>query len=91
MTRSKMIKQIKEYFDKKGGPMSLEEYKHAEDAPIKFNLLKARIGSWGRILKMAATEVTISVTVQELVKPEEKIPAVEEKPTPKASLKPKGA
>ncbi len=95
-----MIEQIKKYFAEKGGPMSLQEYKYAEDAPIKLNVLKAKIGSWGRVLKMAGAEVTVSVTVEHaeeapaVVKPEA-APVVEETPAPapvtKATAKTKGA
>lgn len=101
MTRNGMIEQVRQYFAEKGGPMTLEEYKYAIDAPIKLNVLKARIGSWGRILKMAGAEVTISVTVDPVeepvveptVEPEAEPaaePAVEAKPT-KAAPKTKGA
>ncbi len=51
-----MIQVIKEYFDSKGGPMTFQEYKYAPDAPIKVNVLKSKIGSWGKILKMAGAE-----------------------------------
>lgn len=94
-----MIEQIKEYFAEKGGPMTLQEYKYAIDAPIKLNVLKAKIGSWGRILKMAGAEVTISVTVDPVEEPvvEPTVepaaePAVEVEAKPaKAAPKTKGA
>ena len=101
MTRKGMIEQVRQYFAEKGGPMTLQEYKYAIDAPIKLNLLKAKVGSWGRILKMAGAEVTISVTVDPVeepvveptVEPEAEPvaePEVEAKPA-KAAPKTKGA
>lgn len=88
-----MIEQVKKYFAEKGGPMTLQEYKYATDAPIKLNVLKAKIGSWGRILKMAGAEFTVSVTVEPAVEPVVE-PAVElavEPKSTKAPLKTKGA
>ena len=65
MTRNGMIEQLKKYFAEKGGPMTSQEYKYAPDAPIKLNVLRGKIGSWGRILKMAGAEITVSVTIEE--------------------------
>jgi hypothetical protein len=79
MTRKGMIEQVKQYFAEKGGPMTLQEYKYATDAPIKLNVLKAKIGSWGRILKMADAQV--AYTTEEPVEPVptvELVPEVEE-------------
>jgi len=103
MTRNGMIEQVKKYFAQKGGPMTLQEYKYATDAPIKLNVLKSKIGSWGRILKMAGVEVTVDPAVEpvemvvESVEPVESVETavepVEEavEPKPKAPAKAKGA
>lgn len=63
MTRKDLIERVKEYFAEKGGPMTLQEYKYAPDAPVKLNILKAKIGSWDKILKMAGAELSVTVTI----------------------------
>lgn len=66
-----MIDKLTEYFTDKGRVMSVQEYKDAEDAPIKLQLLKARIGSWGRILNMVDKQITATIIIDTVeVKPE---------------------
>ena len=86
MTRKGMIERVKQYFAEKGGPMTLQEYKYATDAPIKLNVLKAKIGSWGRILKMANAQVVY--TTEEPVELEVEEPAQEvEEPVEEPEVK----
>ena len=42
-----------EYFKKKGNILSIEEYKAAEDAPMRFMVAKRAFGSWARMEQMA--------------------------------------
>lgn len=50
--RTSIISQLGSYFASKGKFMSAEEYKSAEDAPIRFILIKRTIGSWKRLTNM---------------------------------------
>jgi len=48
--RTSIISQLGNYFASKGGVMSAEEYKMAEDTPVRFTLVKRTFGSWRRLL-----------------------------------------
>jgi hypothetical protein len=72
MTRNGMIQIVKEYFDSNGGPMTAQEYKYAPDAPIKLNVLNSKIGSWGKILKMAGVQKPTPITPEETTAAETK-------------------
>lgn len=50
--RTSIVSQVGAYFASKGKVMTMEEYKSAEDAPIRFVLIKRTIGSWGRLINM---------------------------------------
>lgn len=50
--RTSIVEQVGAYFASKGRPMTADEYKNAEDAPIRFQLIKRNIGSWSRLLNM---------------------------------------
>jgi len=47
--RQVIIGQLKDYFEAKGKVMTVDEYKAAEDAPIRLQALKRSLGSWSRI------------------------------------------
>ena len=64
-----------EYFKTKGKILSIEEYKAAEDAPMRFMVAKRAFGSWARMEQMAKTAGW------------EDTPVVP-KPTPKPKAKP---
>jgi hypothetical protein len=49
MTRSKLLEQLKIYFEKKGKILTPEEYKAADDAPYRFQVVKRTVGSWARL------------------------------------------
>lgn len=99
MTKKVIIDQLKEYFEQKGKVLTADEYKEAEDAPIRLQVLKRKIGSWSRIVNMVNknTEVILAVDVQEAPKVDAPVeepevvtpPAPVEKP--KAATKTKGA
>ena len=86
--RTSIVEQIGEYFAAKGAPMTAEEYKNAEDAPIRFQLIKRNIGSWSRLLNMlekyAATD---TAPVKEAPAPvEQPAPEPVQQPAPEAPV-----
>jgi hypothetical protein len=104
MSRKVIVEQLRDYFASKGGVMTADQYKEAEDAPIRMQVLKRKLGPWPRIMNMLDMKVEeayipslVEQTVQEepeIEKEEEpeiekEAPAVEEKP--KAAPKTKGA
>ena len=50
--RTNIVEQIGSYFASKGKVLTAEEYKNADDVPIRFQLVKRGIGSWSRLLNM---------------------------------------
>lgn len=79
-TRTSIVEQVSEYFAKKGAPMTAEEYKSAEDAPIRFQLIKRHIGSWSRLLNMVSKKGTVGTAPA--------APVVEAKPEPAPAPEP---
>lgn len=57
MSRQVTLGTLKEYFASKGKFLTMEEYKEAEDAPVRFQAVKRLFGSWSR-LKGLVGEVT---------------------------------
>ena len=55
MNRPQVLKQLMEYFDKKGKILSIDEYKAADDAPMRYMVAKRAFGSWARMQQMAMT------------------------------------
>ena len=53
MNRPQVLKVLMEYFEKKGKILSIEEYKAADDAPMRFMVAKRAFGSWARMEQMA--------------------------------------
>ena len=47
-----VLKQLADYFARKGQMMSPAEYKVAVDAPIRFMVAKRPFGSWARMQQM---------------------------------------
>jgi len=47
-----VLKQLADYFSKKGQMMSPTEYKAADDTPIRFIVAKRPFGSWARMQQM---------------------------------------
>jgi hypothetical protein len=50
--RTSIVEQVGAYFASKGKVLTAEEYKSADDVPIRFQLLKRGIGSWSRLINM---------------------------------------
>ena len=70
-----------EYFKKKGKILSIEEYKAAEDAPMRFMVAKRAFGSWARMEQMAK-----AAGWQDLPEPTP-APKPKAKPAPKKAVK----
>lgn len=70
-----------EYFQKKGKVLSIDEYKAAEDAPMRFMAAKRAFGSWARMTQMIEHKMRVDNTTMEA-------PKVDAKPAPKAKAKP---
>jgi hypothetical protein len=50
--RTNIIEQVGAYFASKGKVLTADEYKAADDVPIRFQLVKRAIGSWSRLINM---------------------------------------
>lgn len=50
--RTSIVQQVGSYFASKGQVLTADEYKAADDVPIRFQLVKRGIGSWSRLLNM---------------------------------------
>jgi hypothetical protein len=79
-TRKNIVSQLGAYFASKGGAMTMEEYKNAEDAPIRFVLIKRTIGSWGRLLNMIGDVSNYSIEVDIVKEPDPVEAPKQEKP-----------
>lgn len=85
-----MIEILGSYFADKGKVMTQQEYKEAEDAPIKYQVLKGRIGSWGRIVNMVNKQVTVSMIVDIVEAAPVAEPVAEEEPVKSSTKSKKG-
>ena len=47
-----VLKQLADYFAKKGSILSVPEYKAAEDKPMRYMVAKRPFGSWARMQSM---------------------------------------
>ena len=52
MSKQVLITTLREYFTSKGGFMTAEEYKEAEDAPYRYQIVKRTAGTWPRLKNM---------------------------------------
>ena len=50
-----VLKQLADYFAKKGSILSIAEYKAAEDKPMRYMVAKRPFGSWHRMTSMVKT------------------------------------
>ena len=81
MNRPQVLKVLMEYFDKKGKILSIDEYKAADDAPMRFMVAKRAFGSWARMEQMIKTAGWTDIPA----------PAPAPAPKPKAKPAPKKA
>ena len=68
-----------EYFKKKGKILSIEEYKAADDAPMRFMVAKRAFGSWARMEQMIKTAGWTDIPAP--------APKPKAKPAPKKAVK----
>ena len=81
MNKPAILKQLIEYFQKKGKVLSIDEYKAAEDAPMRFMAAKRAFGSWARMTQMIENKMRMdNVSIE--------TPKVASKPAPKPKAKP---
>ena len=69
-----------EYFQKKGKVLTIDEYKAATDAPMRFMAAKRAFGSWARMTQMIEHKMRVDNTVMEAPKA---APKPKAKPAPK--------
>ena len=82
MSRLILINTLRDYFTIKGKFMTVEEYKEAEDAPYRYQIVKRTIGTWARLKNLVG-----ELPVQEAPKPVVKSP-VEKKAAAPVAKKP---
>ena len=74
-----VLKQLAEYFGKKGHIMSATEYKAAGDVPMRFMIAKRPFGSWGRMKQMCEVNFPEMFIQKEAPKPAKAAPKKVEK------------
>ena len=87
MTKDMMIKALSDFMTKKGGVMTLAEYKaEGNDVPVKDYLLRRAFGSWSRVLSVVTKrypvvtkEVTKKVTPKKVTTKKTVVKKVEKK------------
>ena len=80
MNKPAILKTLIDYFLDKGKILSIEEYKAASDAPMRFMVAKRAFGSWARMTQMAEQKMRVDNTP---------MPAPTPDPKPKAKPAPK--
>ena len=68
MTKAKLVEQLREYFAAKGKILTAEEYKDADDAPYRYQIVKRTVGSWARMKSLVNQDGT-SFNAAELGEP----------------------
>ena len=88
-----VLKQLADYFAKKGQMMSPAEYKANDDAPIRFAVAKRPFGSWARMQQMIQVNFPVQWEKANKVAPVPKVAAVDamKKAAAKAKTAPKQA
>jgi hypothetical protein len=76
MNKPAILKQLMDYFNEKGVIYTIDQYKAATDAPMRFMVAKRAFGSWARMTQMINANVA---------------PVVKAAPEPKAKPAPKKA
>lgn len=78
MSKQILINTLREYFTSKGGFMTAEEYKEAEDAPYRYQIVKRTIGTWPRLKNI----------IGEIEAPKPVVTPAPKPPAPKPAAKP---
>lgn len=84
--RTSIVEQIGAYFASKGKALTAEEYKNADDVPIRFQLVKRNIGSWSRLLNMVGDPAQYTGTASVAAAPSAPAPSTEELPVAEAPV-----
>tara|TARA_Y100001937_G_scaffold111399_1_gene157981 strand:+ start:2017 stop:2274 length:258 start_codon:yes stop_codon:yes gene_type:complete len=79
MNRPQVLKELMAYFDKKGKILSIDEYKAADDAPMRYMVAKRAFGSWARMHQMAMAAGWGQTAEQPAPKPKPKAKAAPKK------------
>lgn len=78
--RTNIVEQIGAYFASKGKVLTAEEYKNADDVPIRFQLIKRGVGSWSRLLNMIGDISQYDGSTSVPATPSSPAPSTEEAP-----------
>jgi|TARA_B110000908_G_scaffold148241_1_gene180583 hypothetical protein len=62
MNKPAILKTLLEYFLDKGKILSIDEYKAAQDAPMRFMVAKRAFGSWARMSQMIEAKMRVDNT-----------------------------
>ena len=87
MNKPAILKQLIEYFQNKGKVLSIDEYKAAADAPMRFMAAKRAFGSWARMTQMVEHKMRMDNISIEAPKA---APKAKAKPAPKKAEVKKG-
>lgn len=70
--KTKLIEDLKKYFNSKGRFLSYAEYVAAEDAPFRAQIVKRHIGTWARLERMIGEITAPKVVTKPAAKVETK-------------------
>lgn len=88
--KTAIIKTIGNYFASKGKALTYEEYREADDAPVRIVLVKRAIGSWARLLNIVGDisqySGVLPVEPVYTVEDQDELPIEEEKVVPLEEL-----
>jgi hypothetical protein len=84
MNKPAILKQLMDYFNEKGVIYTIDQYKAATDAPMRFMVAKRAFGSWARMTQMINAKMAADVNANVA-------PVVKAAPKPKAKPAPKKA
>ena len=87
MNKPAILKQLMEYFQKKGKVLTIVEYKAATDVPMRFMAAKRAFGSWARMTQMIEHKMRMDNISMETPKA---VPTPKAKPAPKKAEVKKG-
>ena len=82
MNKPAILKTLIDYFLDKGKVLSIEEYKAASDAPMRFMVAKRAFGSWARMTQMIEHKMRVESNIMPTPKAQAKA-----KPAPKKAVK----
>ena len=87
MNKPAILKQLMDYFNEKGVIYTIDQYKAADDAPMRFMVAKRAFGSWARMTQMINAKMAADANVAPVVKA---APKPKAKPAPKKAEVKKG-